>query len=348
MSEPILFVFTGHFNFFSWVGNIFLPLIVPVIGLLILGLLTFPHQILLNILDLLERFSAILSHGFEQYGIWYHSSPSLVYLLLALGILFFARFCWSKKYWAWGFLPAMAIWCFGLLRFSSGPEMYVLPMGKAGGSIFVSENNDSLVIDPGGEFRNPIQAHRFWSRTLAQGPWPYPNKIWLSHMDADHRIGADTLPLSAFPIATSGSFWKSYIPTNEFKGNEASHFFITNNFSLIYPGDAGFKAEQWWLTHHNFPQTTVLFSGHHGSKGSTSQAWLNQLKPQLIITQGKASTGFPHPITTKRIKKNRILHWETWKKGLIHLKFSATGVNLRGEHEGELFLARISSHQNTD
>jgi len=54
-----------------------------------------------------------------------------------------------------------------------------------------------------------------------------------------------------------------------------------------------------------WPQTDVLKAGHHGSSTSSSQNFLNQLKPSLIVIScGKNNDyGHPHKETLQRYNK---------------------------------------------
>lgn len=71
--------------------------------------------------------------------------------------------------------------------------------------------------------------------------------------------------------------------------------------SYLFTGDAekGNESARSW------PQTDVLKAGHHGSSTSSSQKFLNQIKPSLIIIScGKNNDyGHPHKETLERYKK---------------------------------------------
>ena len=73
-----------------------------------------------------------------------------------------------------------------------------------------------------------------------------------------------------------------------------------NGVSYLFTGDS----EKGNEDARSWPQTDVLKSGHHGSSTSSSQKFLNQIKPSLIVIScGKNNDyGHPHKETMKRYK----------------------------------------------
>lgn len=71
--------------------------------------------------------------------------------------------------------------------------------------------------------------------------------------------------------------------------------------SYLFTGDAEKTNEQ----SRSWPQTDILKSGHHGSSTSSSQSFLNQIKPSLIVIScGKNNDyGHPHDATMRRYEK---------------------------------------------
>ena len=85
--------------------------------------------------------------------------------------------------------------------------------------------------------------------------------------------------------------------------------------SYLFTGDAekGNESARSW------PQTNVLKAGHHGSSTSSSQKFLNQIKPQLIIIScGKNNDyGHPHKETMDRYNKLGATIYRTDESGDI-------------------------------
>lgn len=85
--------------------------------------------------------------------------------------------------------------------------------------------------------------------------------------------------------------------------------------SFLFTGDAekqNEEARQW-------PQTTVLKVGHHGSDTSSSQEFLNEVKPQIaIISVGKGNTyGHPKQTTIDKLQKINARIYRTDESGTI-------------------------------
>lgn len=88
-----------------------------------------------------------------------------------------------------------------------------------------------------------------------------------------------------------------------------------NGISYLFTGDAekGNESKRSW------PQTNVLKAGHHGSRTSSSQKFLDQIKPNLIIIScGKDNDyGHPHKEAMERFKKAGSTLYRTDESGDI-------------------------------
>lgn len=82
-----------------------------------------------------------------------------------------------------------------------------------------------------------------------------------------------------------------------------------NNKSYLFMGDAekiNESAREW-------PETDILKVGHHGSSTSSSQRFLNQVKPKIAIIQlGTGNKyGHPHDEVIKRLEKMSVAIYRT-------------------------------------
>lgn len=77
--------------------------------------------------------------------------------------------------------------------------------------------------------------------------------------------------------------------------------------------------------------STVLKAGHHGSKYSTSDAWLAALNPQFVaISAGEGNRyGHPNPETVARIKSEGAQVISTIESGTIHFVSDGEVVNIK-------------------
>jgi competence protein ComEC len=99
------------------------------------------------------------------------------------------------------------------------------------------------------------------------------------------------------------------------------------NTSMLLSGDANFAEEEWLLGHGLLPRSTVLKVGHHGSRTSSSAAFLRALAPRLAIISNKANAPkHPHPETSERLRQSGAETLETGREGTIHLDFDGSTV----------------------
>lgn len=82
-----------------------------------------------------------------------------------------------------------------------------------------------------------------------------------------------------------------------------------NNKSYLFMGDAETVNE----SARDWPETDILKVGHHGSKTSSSQKFLNQIKPKIAVIQlGQGNKyGHPHDEVIKRLEKIGVTIYRT-------------------------------------
>lgn len=90
--------------------------------------------------------------------------------------------------------------------------------------------------------------------------------------------------------------------------------------ALLLTGDAGVNEEQALITRFGRElESDILKLGHHGSNTSTSQAFLNAVKPSIAIVSASAnnSYGHPHADVLARVIQATINVYQTSKHGDI-------------------------------
>lgn len=93
------------------------------------------------------------------------------------------------------------------------------------------------------------------------------------------------------------------------------------NKKILLTGDASKKSEEYILNKYNIGKIDVLKIGHHGSKTSTSDELLEELRPSLaIISCGKNNRfNHPHKETIDKLKEYRIKYLRTDISGTIRI-----------------------------
>jgi len=91
--------------------------------------------------------------------------------------------------------------------------------------------------------------------------------------------------------------------------------------SFLFTADAGFSAEQHMLENGLVMPASVLKIGHHGSRYSTSEEFLERVSPRAaLISAGLGNSfGLPSPRTLALLKRRRIAIYRTDLDGTIEL-----------------------------
>lgn len=93
------------------------------------------------------------------------------------------------------------------------------------------------------------------------------------------------------------------------------------DFDFLVTGDMGAESELRLLSHTALPHTELLVVGHHGSRYSTGDTLLRQLRPETaIISVGNNNNGHPHPETLARLFASGAKVYRTDRSGSITLR----------------------------
>lgn len=116
---------------------------------------------------------------------------------------------------------------------------------------------------------------------------------------------------------------------------------------IVLPGDIEHAAEQELLTRDALPQhVDALIAPHHGSKTSSTQAWVEWLQPKhvLFATGYRNRFHFPHAQVVTRYQTMGSSLWNTATHGAIQISFDETGgVQVAAERDRHSYLWRDKS-----
>lgn len=109
-----------------------------------------------------------------------------------------------------------------------------------------------------------------------------------------------------------------------------------NGARFLFTGDADEKAEQQILTDQadqivkdeTLRSLDVLKVGHHGSKTSTSEAWLKTWKPETSVISAGVNNMYnhPHPDVVERLQRYGSRTFRTDLQGEIQMRVSRSGI----------------------
>ncbi len=109
---------------------------------------------------------------------------------------------------------------------------------------------------------------------------------------------------------------------------------IFGDFSMMFTGDAE-KAEEMPMvsSYGKELKSTVLKSGHHGSKTSSSKEFLRKVAPEAaLISCGTGNDyGHPHEPTMKKYRAMKLKIYETDKNGTITVKTDGKNYTIEPE-----------------
>ncbi|MBI5207367.1 MAG: DNA internalization-related competence protein ComEC/Rec2 [Candidatus Firestonebacteria bacterium] len=103
--------------------------------------------------------------------------------------------------------------------------------------------------------------------------------------------------------------------------NSLSQQIWYKNFSLIFTGDMGYRPEKQILNSCIIKPATVLKVSHHGSKSSTSRAFLLAIQPDVAVISAGINNKFGHPNTDtlEKLKQLRSKIYRTDQNGMISI-----------------------------
>ncbi len=204
----------------------------------------------------------------------------------------------------------------------------MLEVGQ-GQSILLQSDGKTFLVDCGGdddEASADITAEALLSQGISR-----LDGIIVTHYDADHaggiahlltRIHADRLILPyaddeegvANTLATQTHGAVEYVredllytfgstemtifaPISYYSGNESSIciLFQREECGILITGDRGELGESVLLREHVIPEVDLLVAGHHGSAGSTTDALLETVSPQIALISVGEDNRYGHP-----------------------------------------------------
>jgi competence protein ComEC len=336
-SIPLLIYNNSTFNITSYLANIiFIPIVT---ALLPLGFITLilPNSVILDTMfTLVENLSLFLSNYKIEIII---SKPNIIYIVLYYLVIY--KTLKNKRYLIL-FLILLSI-NYNMKYFNNNFEVHMIDVGQ-GDSIFIKYPNNKLniLIDTGPKDSNYNVIPYLKSIGI--------NKIdymILTHGDTDHCNEAINI-LNSIKVnkvfLNNNSFTElettiinhlekkkiDYFLVNEIKLNnitlktypnndENKNSIITNikylDYKLLFMGDASINEEIYYKE-----KVTLLKVGHHGSKTSTSQSFINNIKPDVSLVSVGRFNIFRHP--NEEVINRLDKYYLTSQNGSIKVVFS--------------------------
>lgn len=282
---------------------------------------------------------------------WYAAKPGLLSLCLAsLGfVLLLTPRGWPAKYFGF-FLIVPLLWPPDTQEPNEGAvDVTLLDVGQ-GLAAVVQTSQHALLFDTGARFSESFD-------TGAAVILPFLREknikkldmLIVSHKDNDHSGGLKSIQseiridklLSSYPLqgakqCFSGQSWEwdgiffEILNPDEFisykKRNNASCVLRVSKGKkvLLLTADIEKRAEKRLLKHEKMKlKATYLVAPHHGSKTSSSQAFLDAVDPEYILIPVGFRNRYrmPHSSVMQRYQARHIRILESYKSGAISFTF---------------------------
>jgi competence protein ComEC len=122
---------------------------------------------------------------------------------------------------------------------------------------------------------------------------------------------------------------------DEYEGNDDSLVIYSEMGGLkwLFTGDMEKKGEKAFVQSYDI-KADVLKVGHHGSNTSTSEAFLEEVRPSIgVISAGRRNRfGHPHPVILKRLRRNEVLIHNTAEHGALTYRFLGGQGTFSAQH----------------
>ncbi len=165
--------------------------------------------------------------------------------------------------------------------------------------------------------------------------WEEPPEAWKELSEAAKKAGIKTVTGNAGDKLRSGEavfsiLWPEKTARGEDVNEEAMVMELSyGDFQMLFTGDIGADTEKKLLSAGCLEDIDCLKVGHHGSRYSSSEAFLEKLKPRISVISCSASNtyGHPSPETIKRLVECKSQVEYTMKNGAITIE--TNGKNFR-------------------
>lgn len=161
---------------------------------------------------------------------------------------------------------------------------------------------------------------------------------WEKEVMDDLRVEIDKQRIPVYEkiagdIILSGYYHFQYLyPMDEiYEGNNDSLVLSmrNKNFHGLFIGDLEERGELDLVEYYSraIQQIDVLKVGHHGSKTSSTEQFLNLVQPSVAIIQAGFENryGHPHPEVVERLEELRIPYLQTGTEGTIEVEINKSG-----------------------
>ncbi len=312
ISLPIIINTYYSINFLSILFNlIYIPFSCFILYPLSLLTFLFPmfDYLLTVLINLFENISLFFNR-INYFTLSFSKIPFIFYV-----IYYFFIFKKSNKFLF--LIPVFYFYNYFLII----PRVYFLDVGQ-GDSAIIRYKNKNIIIDTGGnyEYDNSENLVMFFKSIGVKKI----DDMYISHGDLDHignanslknKIRIDNIYINNYKETNlekelcktkckkvGDGFKKDKImilnpsyDMNDENTNSLVIFLELNGYKFLFMGDASTTTEKEMMNKYNLPEIDVLKVGHHGSKTSSGNEFINRINPKYSIISVGKNNRYGHP-----------------------------------------------------
>lgn len=320
-SLPIIINMSYEINILGFINNLFfIPYVTYIVfPLSIIVVFISKLSFILNFLIIImEYISKVSSNIFNIKLIFPKMSLFLIIIYYVLLILIVKKINLKKIFII--YLSFLYFRC----DFDKNNYVYFIDVGQGDSALIVTKNNKSVLIDTGGKVGSNYSLMKSnvipFFKNIGIRKLDY---LFITHGDYDHAgYGIDLV--NNFNVKNRftnkgkynslekklniKSFNNSYIKIDNVEiyslnsklyNNENSDslvlLVIIDNYKLLFMGDASINTEKDIMNNYDIGDVFILKVGHHGSKTSSSEEFINSVNPKYSIISVGKNNKFGHP-----------------------------------------------------
>lgn len=338
ISLPISYHFNYSFNLFAPVCIVFItPLIVSLLIPCSIIATIFNLKFIYNLITIQITIINAVAHLFSKFTIvgghvgvlmW------IIYITLIVGLIMHWKVPYFKYLIVWFIVIGIDVTIF--------PQVSFIDVGQ-GDSALVETMFANYLVDVGNEPDEVISELSYLDAIDIKG-------IFISHAHLDHygsmsELSNDLRIKSVYEL-TGNQIINNSIGVNEnqrignvelfpyYGSNENDRelvvkFYFGKN-SILFPGDVELESEEYLVDNYcNQLSSTIIKVPHHGSRTSSSDRFLDCVKPEIAIISSGRHNMYHHP-SPEIVKKyeDRTLLYNTQEVGEIKVKIKRNGINI--------------------
>lgn len=320
-SLPIIINMSYEINILGFINNLFfIPYVTYIVfPLSIIVVFISKLSFILNFLIIImEYISKVSSNILNVKLIFPKMSLFLIIIYYVLLILIVKKINLKKMFII--YLSFLYFRC----NFDKNNYVYFIDVGQGDSALIVTKNNKSILIDTGGKVGSNYSLMKSnvipFFKSIGIRKLDY---LFITHGDYDHAgYGIDLV--NNFNVKNRftnkgkynllekklniKSFNNSYIKIDnvEIYSLNSKHYnnensdslvllVIIDNYKLLFMGDASINTEKDIMNNYDIGDVFILKVGHHGSKTSSSEEFINNVNPKYSIISVGKNNKFGHP-----------------------------------------------------